>query len=284
MPDLAWIAQALDFVEESLKEPIGVADMADAVGYSLYHFCRTFNEATHHTPYDYLMRRRLTEAARALLQADEKIIDIALHFRFSNPETFSRAFKRVFGLQPSQWRKEGCVVDRRLMPRLTLAHLEHISKNPYLRPVLVERDAFHVAGVMTLVRDDRTAITELWELLVQELKRRGGAAAPGESYGIICYPARRHHPSFFYMAAVETGNPELAGAALVAKTIPALTCARFIHKGPARNLPLTLDYVLHTWLPKSGKRLSHPWIIEHYGDAYQGADKEREVRVYIPVE
>jgi AraC family transcriptional regulator len=284
MPDLPLITQALDFVEENLKEPIGVADMAAAVGYSLHHFCRTFNEATHHTPYDYLMRRRLAEAARALLQADDKIIDVALHFQFSSPETFSRAFKRVFGLQPSQWRQEGCVDDRRLMPRLTLAHLQHSNKGPYLKPVLVERDAFHVAGVMTLVRDDRTAITELWQILVQELKGRGDAKTLGESYGITFYPAGRHDPSFFYMAAVEVDDLEFAGPALVAKTIPALTCARFIHKGPARELPLTLDYVYHTWLPKSGMRLSHPWIIEHYGDAFQGADQQREVWVYIPVE
>ena len=78
MPDLALIAQALDFVELNLKEPIAVADMAGAVGYSLYHFCRTFNQATHHTPYDYLMRRRLAESAQTLLQTDEKINGNAL--------------------------------------------------------------------------------------------------------------------------------------------------------------------------------------------------------------
>ena len=39
---LAAICRALDFVEANLREEIAVADMADAAGYSLYHFCRTF--------------------------------------------------------------------------------------------------------------------------------------------------------------------------------------------------------------------------------------------------
>ena len=90
MPDLAVICRALEFVEENLKDEISVGDMASAVGYSLYHFCRTFNEATHQTPYSYLMRRRLTEAARVLLSTDDKIIDVALDYQFGNPETFSR--------------------------------------------------------------------------------------------------------------------------------------------------------------------------------------------------
>lgn len=84
------ISQAVDFIEDNLKEAIAVADVADAVSYSLYHFCRTFNQATHHTPYDYLMRRRLSLAAQELLQTDKKIIEIALDYQFNSPETFSR--------------------------------------------------------------------------------------------------------------------------------------------------------------------------------------------------
>ena len=135
MPDLALISEAVDYIESNLREATTVADMADAVSYSLYHFCRTFNRATHHTPYDYLMRRRLSESAQALLQTDHKIIEIGLDYQFNSPETFSRAFKRMFGMQPNQIRKQGSIDPRRLMPRLTPAHLRHINKGPYLKPV-----------------------------------------------------------------------------------------------------------------------------------------------------
>ena len=104
MSQLTAICRALDFVEEHLSQEITVADMGAAACYSPYHFSRTFNRVVHHTPYDYLMRRRLSESARQLLETDKKIIDIALEYGFNNPETYSRAFKRMFGVQPSQWR------------------------------------------------------------------------------------------------------------------------------------------------------------------------------------
>ena len=68
MSTLASMFKAIEFIENNLKREITVADIADAVCYSLYHFCRTFNGAVHHTPYDYLMRRRLSDAARALVE------------------------------------------------------------------------------------------------------------------------------------------------------------------------------------------------------------------------
>ena len=173
MSQLDSMYAAVEFIEANLKQPIRVADMADSVSYSLYHFCRTFNATVRHTPYDYLMRRRLTESARELVQSDRKIIDISYDYQFNNPETYSRAFRRMFAMQPSQWRKRGLIEDRRLMPRLSLAYLEHINRGEYLKPVLVEKGAFQVAGLMTLVAGDRAVTEKLWEILAQELERLG---------------------------------------------------------------------------------------------------------------
>ena len=284
MPDITLISKAVDFIEDNLREAIAVADMADAVSYSLYHFCRTFNQATHHTPYDYLMRRRLSQAAQELLNSDKKIIDIALDYQFNSPETFSRAFKRVFGKQPSQLRKQGSIDRRRLMPRLTLAHIQHINKGAYLKPVLEEKDAFQVAGVMTLVRDDQTVIPELWELFARELGSCEIAAKPESFYGIAYYPEDWENRGFLYMAAVEIRGLDIANPALVVKTIPSLRYARFIHKGPTTELQLTLDYGYHTWLPKSGESLSYPLVIEHYGQDFRNLDdEESETEIYIPI-
>ncbi len=284
MPDIASMAKAVDFIEDNLREAIAVADMADAVSYSLYHFCRTFNQATHHTPYDYLMRRRLSESARALVQTDKKIIDIALDYQFNNPETFSRAFKRVFGVQPSYLRRQGRIDGRHLMPRLTFAHLNHISRGTYPKPVLKEKDAFQVAGVMTLVRDDQTVISELWDLLAQELGRHENTAKPGDYYGIAWYPEDWESRGVLYTAAIEIQGLDVANPALVVKVIPALKYARFIHKGPTRDLPLTLDYIYHTWLPKSGNSLSCPLVVEHYGQDFRDSDDEEfEREIYVPI-
>jgi len=283
MPDITQICRAVDFIEANLKRPVTVADIAEEACYSLYHFCRTFNALTHHTPYDYLMRRRLSESALALIQTDKKIIDIAFDYQFNNHETYSRAFKRMFACQPSQVRKLGHVDRRSLMHRLTPAHLRQIGKGPYLRPVLEERASFQVAGIMSLIRTP-AATQELWDLLRQELKRGGPALNPNSTYGIIFYPKNWDNLGYLYVAATETQTPSIENAALVIKTIPALTYAKFIHKGTTQELSLTLDYIYHTWLPKSGNTLSCPLIIERYRqDIIQRDRRDAERDIYIPI-
>ena len=285
MSNLTSMFQAVEFIEAHLKGEIAVADIADAVFFSLYHFCRTFNKFVHHSPYDYLMRRRLSESAQELAQTDKKIIEIAFDYQFNSPEAYSRAFKRMFGTQPSQWKKHGAIDPRSLMSRLSFAHIKHRNEGDYLKPVLEEKDAFQVAGLMTLVNDDQTVIPRLWEMLAQELQGIEEAVKPKRFYGITCYPKDWAGRGFFYLAAVEIKTLDVADSPLVVKTIPALKCARFIHKGPREDLRLTRDYIYQTWLPKSGRGVSHPLEIECYGRDFPGADSATSEReIYIPIE
>jgi AraC family transcriptional regulator len=284
MPDTASIVQAIDFIEDNLREPIGVADMAAAVSYSLYHYCRTFNQATHHTPYDYLMRRRLADAARALLETDGKIIEVALDYQFNNPETFSRAFKRVLGWQPSQWRKTGQLDPRRLMPRLTQAHIEQIARGAHPKPEVLETEAFQIAGLMTTVRDDSTEIPRLWALLARELSSCEDPASTGDYCALSTYPDDWTDAGYLYLAAVEAKGLGTQISSLVLKAIPALTCARVSHAGTCQDRSLALDYFYHTWLPKAGWSASPAWVIERFSQEppeAEGAASEREF--FIPL-
>jgi len=276
------MCRAVDFIEDNLKEEITVVDMAAAASYSLYHFCRTFNSVIHHTPYDYLMRRRLFESARELVESDKKIIEVAFDYQFNNPETYSRAFKRLFGIQPYQWRKQGPVDERLWMPRLTLEYIQHINKGDYLKPVLVEREALRVMGLMSLIQD-RTVIPHLWEILTQELGWTESASELSEYYGIAWYPRGWERDGFFYMAAVETKSLDGPHPTLVEKVIPPSKYARFIHQGPRTDLGLTLDYIYQTWLPKSGESLVNPLEIEYFGQGLRDLSKESEWEVYVPI-
>ncbi|MBI5564863.1 MAG: AraC family transcriptional regulator [Chloroflexi bacterium] len=275
------MAQALDFIEAHLCEDIAVGDIAAAVSYSVYHFCRTFNQVTHHTPYDYLMRRRLAEAACELLQTDRKIIDLAYAYQFNNPETFSRAFKRVFDAQPNQFRKQGGLPWPGLMPRLTLAHLEQIAKGPYLKPIIVERDALQLAGVMTLVHEVAANPIELWQIFAAALRNHGGLAAT-DVYGLTLYPANADQSGIFYMLGTPVTDLDALKAAWVVKTLPARQYVRFIHKGLQRDLPLTLDYAYHTWLPQSARPVAAPHILARYAPGYEDS-AVAECEIYLPV-
>ena len=284
MADLAPITRAIDLVEGNLMAAVTVADMATAAGYSLFHFCRAFNQATHHTPYDYLIRRRLSEAAQMLARTDRKIIDVALDYHFNSPETFSRAFKRMFGTQPSQWRREGRVDPRRLMPRLTPAHLQNLHRGNGLRPTLVDLPPLQLAGLMTHIRDDPDAIPALWTLLEGELSGRQPVAPVAGHYGVTFYPNSAQSEGRLYRAAVDLQGADLAATACVVRIFPALSCACFTHAGPIGDLALTYDYVYSTWLPKSDQAHAQPFVLEDYGASYPGASEESdETHLLFPI-
>ena len=275
---LSPILAAIEFTENHLRDEISVADIAVAAGYSLYHFIRTFNQTVHHSPYDYLMRRRLSEAAREILASDRRIIDISVDFCFRSHETFSRAFKRMFSLTPSQWRTLRKIPRRALMPKLTPAYLEHINRGNFLRPGVVERKEAILAGLVW----GGNPSPGLWQSLRQTLLESGIALPQAErnSYRVSTYSSNSEGGSFF-LAGIEIESPKNIPPTLVVQTIPAGTYVRFTHKGPAAALALTLDYIYHTWLPKSDLRLAHPLEVEHFGRVVT-PDSEREI--FIPVE
>ncbi|MCL2531632.1 MAG: AraC family transcriptional regulator [Oscillospiraceae bacterium] len=102
------ITRALHFVESNLTHDIGVEDVADKVYASHAHFQRIFHLVTGYTIGDYLRNRRLSEAARDIVQ-EEKLIDVAFKYQYDTQEGFSKAFTRFHGVTPTQLRNENTV-------------------------------------------------------------------------------------------------------------------------------------------------------------------------------
>lgn len=106
-----------DHVEAHLGEPITMAALARAACYSPYHAARVFKEVTGKAPFEYVRARRLTAAARRLLETPCRVIDVALDFDFDSHEGFTRAFARQFGVPPRRFRRSGSRVEPFLPPQ-----------------------------------------------------------------------------------------------------------------------------------------------------------------------
>ena len=239
---------AVTYIEDHLQDNIKVADIAAFVSYSLYHFCRIFNQTVHHAPYDYLIRRRLSAAALQLVDANQRITDIALAYQFGTPEGFSRAFKRMFGELPNQWRKHGLPDPRLLLKPLTAAHLAHRNQATFQQPTFVQKPMLTIVGLMTIAQNI-TAVTQLQQQLNNP-----------PTHTVY------HYPDFW----IKNGRPTLTGTVgkiamppLVSQTIPAQQYACFALPKDATKRPLLTDYIYQTWLPQSNYQLALPLEIEH---------------------
>lgn len=81
--------------------------LAGEAGMSPYHFLRTFRRVVGMTPYQFVLRLRMNQAALRLRASDEPVAAIAFDAGFGDLSTFNRRFRRLMGSTPSAWRRTG---------------------------------------------------------------------------------------------------------------------------------------------------------------------------------
>ena len=284
MTNFDIIIQALDWIEERLKEEITVSDISERIGYSLFHFIRLFNGVTGWNPKEYIQNRRLTEASYELAHTDRRIIDIAFDYRFGDHETFTRSFKRVFGMSPSDYRKNLSSYQLPLLNRICAEELRMRSRKQQTEPEIVELGVIRLSGMMTLVNSDTSVITTLWAKLMPDISKIPNRTNPNGYYGVSFWPSHCEDEEFFHFIGIETSTPELTPLNMVSKTIPAARYLKFVHRGRSRDVVATYDYIYREWLPRSQYRLCVPYEFEYCGERYFGPDNEAsESEIYIPV-
>jgi len=101
----ACIKKSIEYIENNLNKKIQLKELADKAFLSKYHFHRVFHSVVGEPVAEYIRKKRLEEAANELLTTENKIIDIALKYQFSNQESFTKAFKRLYGIPPKEFRK-----------------------------------------------------------------------------------------------------------------------------------------------------------------------------------
>jgi AraC-like DNA-binding protein len=103
LPGRVQVAQ--DFIHSDYNTHITLDDIATAADTSVNHLGRLFKSAIGKTPIQYLLDVRM-EAARQLLRTDLKIAEVARLIGIEDAYYFSRAFKRVHGTSPAQYRQQ----------------------------------------------------------------------------------------------------------------------------------------------------------------------------------
>ena len=94
-----------DYIQGNMEREISLSDLARAALFSPWYSYRLFRDQLGLTPTEYIRKYRLSLAARRLREGGERVIDVAFDLGFANVDTFTRAFYREFGLNPSDYMK-----------------------------------------------------------------------------------------------------------------------------------------------------------------------------------
>ncbi|MCO6478908.1 MAG: helix-turn-helix domain-containing protein [Phaeodactylibacter sp.] len=95
---------ARQYILENFHKDIELDALSRQAALSKYHLLRTYKEAFGATPYRQVLDLRL-EASKELLAEGHTLEDIAFRLGFSDRRSFTKAFKKGFGMAPSVMRE-----------------------------------------------------------------------------------------------------------------------------------------------------------------------------------
>lgn len=294
MEYLANIQRALDTLEERVRQPISVEQLARTAGFSSWHFQRIFAALVGESVAAYLRRRRLTLAAEELRTGDRRILDLALDYQFESHEAFTRAFRSVFGASPSDVRARRAFIGGRARHRINPDQLRHCAQHSAMKPTLLELPGLtlvgpsaHFISAASPDANNLQIIPPLWHAVTAR-KQELGPPLDRFAYGACrCLPEteRSREDELDYLAGFSVAADAKPPAGMARWTVPAGTYALFVHRGPVTRLSETINYAFASWLPRSDYIHAEPWIeLERYDDRFKiDGSPDSEMEYLLPV-
>lgn len=92
---------AKEFMDTNFLHIAEIKEVAEHCNMSEYHFFRRFKEVYKKTPYQYITENKMQLAKQLLLEKKHTVSDVALLCSFPDVFTFSKAFKKFYGISPS---------------------------------------------------------------------------------------------------------------------------------------------------------------------------------------
>lgn len=255
---LARFLGVLAYMEAHLEEgDLSVERLSGVAAFSKHHFHRQFRALFGLGVYEVVQLTRLKRASYRLAFRDTPVIDIAFASGYDSHEAFSRAFKKLIGQTPSEFRKQPDWAGwhRVYEPLVAVRSLQMTSER--------------------LPRADEVRIVDFPETIVAALEHRGDPRGLGESVRRFIAWRRQSHlspresatfnivydnpvdtpPDAFRLdicaAAPKGVAPNTLG--IVEKTIAGGRCAVLRHVGSDDALGQRVSYLYAEWLPQSGE-------------------------------
>jgi AraC-like DNA-binding protein len=129
------VSPALAYISSNFCRKIQEKDVASICSLSPYRFSRVFKTEVGVTFQEYLVRFRLDEACRLMMNPAASLTDIAYTVGFNSPSYFSRAFRQVFATSPSDYRET--ITERLALQSRVALHAETFDEDRFYAGAIV---------------------------------------------------------------------------------------------------------------------------------------------------
>ncbi|MFC0560392.1 AraC family transcriptional regulator [Halalkalibacter alkalisediminis] len=262
---------AVSYIENHLADDINYKEVAKITHFSDHHFKRMFSFIAGITLADYVRRRRLTLAAFDLKESDMRVIDVAIKYGYNSPDSFSRAFQALHGVNPSTVKNSD--VPLKAYPRMTF-HIS-IKGDVEMNYKFVEKEPFTVVGKKETVASSREEFNpKMWEH-IEEIEESVKLYDNTSFSGILNISVTKENGDIDYYIATATTKP--CPKELEILEIPSQTWAVFQATGEMPDALLTTwERVYTEWFSTSGYELAEaPEFVKGINDT--------KTEIWVPV-
>lgn len=279
---MEWITrlnEAMNYIEEHIREEIDYDQAAQIACCSTYHFQRMFAYMAGIPLSEYIRRRRMSLAAVDLQNHDEKIITVAMKYGYSSPTAFNRAFQSVHGIAPSLVKKGNASI-KSFPPisfKITVKGVEELNYR------VEEKEAFRIIGISRPLHKDLEEnfkiVPAMWQQLAMEgVLERLGSMMDSQPMGLLGVSCCQSNDDWKYYVAVS--STQSTREDLEEYIVPASAWAIFPGSGTNQSIQELEQRIITEWLPTSGYEYGNAPDIE----VYLNADPQNaKYEVWIPV-
>ncbi|WP_031482225.1 AraC family transcriptional regulator [Maridesulfovibrio frigidus] len=279
------------YIQKNLDQPLSPEELAAAACFSVVHFHRIFKGMIGESLKEHIRRLRLEKAAYMLCYTDESVINIALTAQYESPETFSRAFKKMFTVPPSDYRRTTRKLTSPSNPNVIYYSPEPTSMNinfdqssPTIQLDVRERNEIYVAFVRHV--GSYFEVGKAWEKLCNWAGPTGLLDAQTEFMG-LCYddPSVTPQGKIRYDACISTSKELTAEGDIGIQTIPGGKYAVATHCGSYDGLEEAYKQLYGKWLPASGHQLrdSIPSFEKYLNTPAETAPEDLITEIYLAI-
>ncbi|MFB0842635.1 response regulator transcription factor [Paenibacillus oleatilyticus] len=98
--------EAKAYIDQRLSEEVTLEEVAELVGLTPTYFSALFKKMTSETFVQYRIKRRMEKALQLMAQSHIRIVDVALEVGYDDYPHFTKTFKKIVGISPSEYRSQ----------------------------------------------------------------------------------------------------------------------------------------------------------------------------------
>jgi AraC family transcriptional regulator len=272
------IAKAVWFIESHFAGDVALDDIAAVAGISRFHLSRAFAATIGVPVMRYVRGRRLTEAARSLIEGAPEILQVALASGYGSHEAFTRAFRDQFGCTPEQIRAQGSLGSLALVEATRMDDLSNLKLEP---PRFETGKAMLIAGLsQRYVCEDKAGIPSQWQRFGAHIGN-----LPGQ-VGNVAYGVASNFDdsgNFDYLTGVEVSDFSEVPAEFTRLRLAPQKYAVFQHREHVSTIASTMAAIWRKWRPESGCEPADAPNFERYGASFDPRRGTGGFEIWIPV-